>query len=79
MFLLLIERRIGFFFSFLATLAAAAYGSKFMVSRLLNLRALTNSRALSLLWHRACMATMGILYYRIARGLGEESADDEPQ
>ncbi|KAK6143608.1 hypothetical protein DH2020_023956 [Rehmannia glutinosa] len=28
----------------------------------------------------ACMATMGILYYRIAqRGLGEEMPDDEPQ
>ncbi|KAH6823641.1 RING/U-box superfamily protein [Perilla frutescens var. hirtella] len=27
----------------------------------------------------ACMATMGILYYRIARGLGEESPDDESQ
>ncbi|XP_047967678.1 zinc finger protein-like 1 homolog [Salvia hispanica] len=27
----------------------------------------------------ACMATMGILYYRIARGLGEELGDDEPQ
>ncbi|KAG6417477.1 hypothetical protein SASPL_119657 [Salvia splendens] len=27
----------------------------------------------------ACMATMGILYYRIARGLGDELGDDEPQ
>lgn len=27
---------------------------------------------------RACMATMGILYYRLAqRGLGEEFPDDE--
>ena len=25
------------------------------------------------------MATMGILYYRIARGLGDELGDDEPQ
>lgn len=29
---------------------------------------------------RACLATMGILYYRLAqRGLGEELPDDEQQ